>query len=1046
MNFEFSKKYNRESFLDFLQDQFLPEDFEIEEKKVSIDKTFHKIQEIIKLGQVKSLRGISNKPLFIYEIKHESEFDPRVTLTKEAFDIMKNEPVERALIVFYSEKSNNYRFSLMTIDFRVDGKKIMKEFSNPKRYSFYLGPDAKTHTPTKMLVKNGRIKNFLDLSSRFSIEVVNNDFFNGVKEFFDRLTQNKELELPGFIVGSELKDFAVRLIGRIMFCWFLKQKTGSNNLLIPKDILSSESAKNTENYYHNILEPLFFELLNTPKEERNIKFRNNLYDLVPYLNGGLFNPQHNDYYEFDTFTYYSKFFNTLKISDNWFVGFLELLETYNFTIDESTYIDQELSLDPEMLGIIFEKLLGEISSNTGESNKKKTGSFYTPRSIVEYMVDESLVQYLLGKTNIEEDKIRALISYNLEDDKLFLFSNEEKKIIIENINKLKCLDPACGSGAFPIGMLQKILHVLQCIDPNCEIWLEDKIKDIPDNIIKEKIKLNYKTKSFDYIRKLSIIKDSIFGIDIQHIAVEISRLRCFLTLIVEVDIDETKPNRNIEPLPNLDFKFVCANALVLAPEVQVGLFNDKNYEDKFQKEFEFEVEKYFNSTRHNKSDAMNKIHRLIDQKVKEKMDSINNLISGLNNNKHRDILAGKNRNQINEQSQQLCLWESYKNIFENKPVDFFEIKYFFPSAKNGFDIVIGNPPYISAVTMARKNLQKEYFKKVYPLATGSYDIYILFLLRGIKLINNSGVYSWIIPNKFLIADYAKQSKELLINESGLINSIDVSSFGVFRDVGIYPIIITGKKGHDKTYKELLIDKYEDLRCGLFKEVGQLKKYKTFKEFGIGIYSGTTGFQAHDIIPFIISNKDINSIPFIVSGSVDKYCWSNKNVRYMGNHYDKAFINKNNFIADSKWKFWNSPKIVIAGMTKVIESVYSSVPVALGVGIYGIYDFGGFEPKCLNGLLNSRYMTFYFQQKFKDKHLAGGYLGINKSTIENLPLVNIKKSDQLKISNIVDQILEIKKRDKDVDIKDLEKEVDQVVYRLYDLTKEEIEIVENSSKK
>ena len=325
-------------------------------------------------------------------------------------------------------------------------------------------------------------------------------------------------------------------------------------------------------------------------------------------------------------------------------------------------------------------------------------------------------------------------------------------------------------------------------------------------------------------------------------------------------------------------------------------------------------------------------------------------------------------------------------------------------------------------------------------------IYILFLLKAMDLLNKTGAYAWIIPNKFLISDYAKKCKEFLIEENGLTSSIDVSSFKVFEETGVYPIIIIGRKGLSEGYKELSLNKYEDLGLRLFKEAKKLKQHKTFKECGIKLYSGTTGFQAHQIVPFIEVEKNVNSIPFIVSGSVDRYFWSNENVRYMNKSYTNAFIKKNNVIADSKWQFWEGPKIIIAGMTKVIESVYSLEPVALGVGIYGIYDFAKFEPKCINGLLNSKYMTYFFQNKFKDKHLAGGYLGINKSTIEELPLVDIGKAEQARISNIVDQILTLKKQNKNADTKNLESQIDQLVYKLYDLTPEEIEIVENSSKK
>jgi len=400
--------------------------------------------------------------------------------------------------------------------------------------------------------------------------------------------------------------------------------------------------------------------------------------------------------------------------------------------------------------------------------------------------------------------------------------------------------------------------------------------------------------------------------------------------------------------------------------------------------------------------------------------------------------------------------ESTKKIIEwnpydpNKSADWFDPEWMF-GVKDGFDIVIANPPYVSAVTMARNDSQKKYFKKIYPLATGAYDIYILFLLKAIELLNKIGVYAWIIPNKFLIADYAKKCKELLIKKNGLINSIDVSNFRVFEETGVYPIIIVGRKGYNKEYKELSIDKYKDLGLRLFKETKKLRQYKTFKEFGIKLYSGITGFQASQIIPFIKLKKTKNSMPFIVSGSVDRYYWANRNVRYMGNFYNAAFIEKNNFIADSKWQFWNNPKIIIAGMTKVIESVYSSEPVALGVGIYGIYDFAGFEQKCLNGLLNSKYMTFYFRQKFKDKHLAGGYLGINKSTIEKLPLVDIDKTEQIKISDIVNKILSLTQSEdylenpqKQTKVKEYEHQIDQMVYKLYDLTPEEIKIVEGEN--
>ena len=208
--------------------------------------------------------------------------------------------------------------------------------------------------------------------------------------------------------------------------------------MVPDELLSSSAV--VENYYHTTLEPLFFGILNTNIENRDI--RSPIFDKVPYLNGGLFNPQQDDFYLLDRDTFASRFINTLKIKDDWFRDFFTLLETYNFTIDENTVFDQELSVDPEMLGRIFENLLAEINPETGNSERKRTGSFYTPRQIVEYMVDQSLIEYLKTKTNIEENKLRALISYDLTDDiELELL---EKVEVINAIDSLKILDPACG--------------------------------------------------------------------------------------------------------------------------------------------------------------------------------------------------------------------------------------------------------------------------------------------------------------------------------------------------------------------------------------------------------------------------------------------------------------------------------------------------------------------------------------------------------------------------------------------------------------------------
>ncbi len=309
--------------------------------------------------------------------------------------------------------------------------------------------------------------------------------------------------------------------------------------MIPQDILSSSAAK-TENYYHSVLAPLFFEVLNKRDVSREETFRKDLYATIPYLNGGLFNPDSDDHYKFDKSLQLSVP-GLVDVPDTWLRKFFDLLELYNFTVDENTSYDIDLSIDPEMLGRIFENLLARINPETGETVRKMTGSFYTPREIVEYMVDESIKQYLKTKTNIDDEKLSAVVSFNLSDDEEFPLTASDKQLIISALSEVKILDPACGSGAFPMGILQKIVFVLQQVDPDSKQWLEEQLAGASPEF-KHHLEKEFENKNFNYLRKLGVIRESIYGVDIQPIATEISRLRCFLTLIVDQSVDDNDTN------------------------------------------------------------------------------------------------------------------------------------------------------------------------------------------------------------------------------------------------------------------------------------------------------------------------------------------------------------------------------------------------------------------------------------------------------------------------------------------------------------------------
>ncbi|MBD3376985.1 hypothetical protein GF406_18300 [candidate division KSB1 bacterium] len=318
----------------------------------------------------------------------------------------------------------------------------------------------------------------------FSIEKVTKTFFDEIALLFTDLvggTRGKGrniyngknlLKLPDKQSDTVRKEFAVRLIGRLIFCWFLKKKTSKADIpLVPDEILSLKAMDKITGiggYYHSVLEPLFFELLNTPAEERKKEYKKQPWSFIPFLNGGLFTPHEDDFYDLSDIGT-SMHINTLKVPDEWIRELFEVFEKYNFTIDENTPVDVEMAIEPEMLGRIFENLLAEINPETGETARKATGSYYTPRPIVEYMVDESLKQYLGNKTGIAELKITELLSYRDQDGSRF--TEKQKKSLVEALHSVKIIDPACGSGAFPMGILQKILLILQKLDPDSKIWL-----------------------------------------------------------------------------------------------------------------------------------------------------------------------------------------------------------------------------------------------------------------------------------------------------------------------------------------------------------------------------------------------------------------------------------------------------------------------------------------------------------------------------------------------------------------------------------------------
>ncbi len=1133
----FKEKYNEEAFTEFIQG-IIPS-LLLDKKRSETRTGFKSIQQIAEASENKL-------DLVVFVANVESSLHARVEITKNTYAVLKNHARSNALVVYISDDSSEWRLSLITTKVSRSKDGIKESVSNPRRFSYVLGPNAKVATPSRTL--QGVAVSIDDLEKMFSLEIVNKQFYTEVAKFFDDLVSNDDqiLLLPS--VSKEdtniRKSFAVRLIGRIMFCWFLKQKKSENGQLIPDELFSSKIV--SDNYYHKTLEPLFFGVLNTIVESRDI--RSDLFDKVPYLNGGLFNPQADDYYELDRGTFFSKYINTLKINDDWFRCFFEFLETYNFTIDENTVFDQEISVDPEMLGRIFENLLAEINPVTGSSERKRTGSFYTPRQIVDYMVDQSLVEYLKTKTKIEEKKLSALVSYDLTDDIEYPLNNSEKQEIINTIESLKILDPACGSGAYPIGALQKIVYILQRVDPDCTLWLEQKLKGVPE-LYKQKIINYFNDNPADYIRKLDVIKGSIFGIDIQPIAVDVSRLRCFLTLVVEAEINDAKPNRGIEPLPNLDFKFVCANSLISAPEQHVS-DSTSLFGDEFQEKLAIAVDKYFLSSGENKRSANNEIHKIIDSKVDEKLKHINSLVSYNGDRKIEAVLAKMNKRQIDNHSRILLLWSSYKNIFENKPVDFFGIKYFFPSIKDGFDIVIGNPPYVG------EKGNKDIFRNIKdsPLGErfhlGKMDLFYFFFHFGIDVLKNNGVLSFITTNYYITATGAKKLIDDFRERATVLKMINFGEMKIFESaLGQHNMItiiqkgshnvpaktaVTRRKGYLHNNNEVIQDilSMRDIET----EYNTIEQEDLYDDNNIRLSSDKKGINVFEVIlnkmqagsiPLVdickinlgchitiskITNKHIAnfksfkkddgvfvlnqdelallSLTKIEKSKIKSFFKNSDILKYSANISKEKLIYTRweddielypnikkhllrfKDILDDQGKRYNEPswpwfslhrpreidlfetkeKILVPYRSKSNIFGYCEQPVYASGDVFFLILRGGVSSsiKYLLGILNSKLIYQWLYRRGKRK---GEILELYQDPLSKIPIKKISEPEQSPVIEIVDKILAITKSGdysenptKKEEVKEYEKQIDQLVYKLYDLTPEEIEIVKNSSKK
>ncbi len=859
----------------------------------------------------------------------------------------------------------------------------------------------------------------------------------------------------------------------------------------------------------NALNTLFFEVLAKKNSERLPEIKQDkILEKIPYLNSSLFDKtplelkgyeiklldnkkleiyknsvlkKHEDYQK-------QKDLKPLPLLKYLF----EFLRLYDFTttpkdIKDNTNTSESHLINPSVLGLVFEKL-----------NGYKEGSFYTPSFITSYMCKESITPIVLDKFNAiyqwdckDLEALRGKIDRN--------FSNEKAKEYLQLLLTLRVCDPAVGSGHFLVSALNEMVLIAYELGLIASLYRHSLTLENDEIIIHYTPTgeiFNYKKPDSEndphhhiqkelFELKKDIIENCLFGVDINPNSCEITKLRLWIELLKYsyYIFEEGKNTNNLETLPNIDINIKCANSLISRFNLNDDLKKIPNIKQKIQ-EYKDLVAQYKDPNPLyplNKADLINKIQdlkntfslTLKDPKTKAELEKAiekhikkynffalddKSLLDGLNY--VIPSLFGTPKLSLKEEEEAFASYGRIRAL--RKKLDdalsgreyhnAFEWRFEFPEVLDdegnflGFDCIIGNPPYINTRELSKNNsVTKEKYRQIYREVSGSYDIFILFILMGLRLQKVSN-FAWIIPNKFTSTEYGRPIFEKLKSENKIKSIVDVSYIKTFESASFYPILLIGK--NNSVYSEYYIESQDDLSDNNLKErtlsIANLR-FITMAQYGLKFQSGTTGFEAQKVFSYIKSGYQQDSIPFAVSGSVDKYVCDTSRVPYMRKCFKYPHISVKVPVAKTKIDFWTNEKIVIAGMTKVIEAYYTKTPLALGVGIYAIYDFCGINPLLILGVLNSSFMSWYARENFKDKHMSGGYLGLNKGNLEKLPMFELEKSNQPtadKIIALVDKILKSKEKDPKANTQRLEKEIDALVYQLYNLTDEEIKIIED----
>jgi len=1018
---------------------------------------------------------------------------------------------DAALVAFVSPDEEDWRFSLVEMDYRFEeGKsdrvKVREEFTPARRWSFLVGKNEKSHTAQSRLVSileddehNPTLK---QLEEAFNIEPVTKEFFDKYRDLLirtvdalDKIVKRDQIVRKDFESKNiNTVDFAKKLLGQIVFLYFLQKKgwfgveRGKPWGKGPKDFmrrLFNKEYGDYENFFNGILEPLFYEALRTDRSSAD-HYYSRFNCKIPFLNGGLFDPINNYDWVNTEITIPDELFSNTRRTKEGDIGdgILDVFDRFNFTVNEEEPLEKEVALDPELLGKIYEKLNAIRPDNfdeylrvlksgkKGEETKfnKEYGVYYTPREIVHYMCQESLINYLetelkkkCPREDIEKfvkfaDSIHETEEIVIEKEKK-IKSGEQKTTKYESqlpdsiksnakeidrlLADIKVCDPAVGSGAFPIGMMHEIVK------------------------LRRLLLLFTGTQKTNYGLKRHCIENSLYGVDIDPGAVEICKLRFWLSMIVdEEDIYQ------IKPLPNLDYKIVCGDSLLGFPS---------NLNSPIEKEIQSLMDKYFLETNPIEKE---RLKRQIDERIKYRL----------------------------EQSEKIF---GYKINFD--------FPLFFPKVfreKNGFDVVIENPPY---VRQERIKQYKPLLKKTrYEIYNSTSDLYSYFYEKSFKITKPEGIICIISSNKWMRAKYGEKLRNLLKNKTIIKQIIDFNGYSVFEatvdtniilfqkrnpaDNSVFPTItIDPTDFKPQSISEYIKERHIQMEqkslqetCFVLAENKILKLKEKIekigvplKEWNIRINRGVlTGYnkafiidnetkeklcredpKSIEILKPILRGRDIGRYYYRWPGlwviatfpskkiDINRYPAVKNYLKSFGKRLEQSgkpgcrkktphkwFETQDNI---AFWKDFEKEKIVWQEIVREPSFAYENGKMYCEATSFLMV---GKNLKYILGLLNSMPITFFFKTFY-----AGGGLGnegyrYKKAFLEQIPLPPLSSKNKhivQEIENLVNKILSLTQSEnylenpqKQARVKEYQRQIDQLVHKLYDLTEEEIKIVED----